>query len=100
MLNELAKFFDGQTSVPNNAAHRKGLDGIVPGNRDESVVVAHGNVLALTNYSKARFFQSRYCAKVVDACKFRHVTPSLPLREHSPRAITRPAPPGTLRSRP
>ena len=52
-LEKLLELIDGQTGIPNDAAHREGIDRVVARNRDEARAVAQDRVLcAGTNYAK------------------------------------------------
>ena len=57
-LKQLAKFFNGEASVTNDSAERKGVDGVVAGNRQNAPAICHDDVFPLAGDQKSGFLQS------------------------------------------
>ena len=72
-LQERAEFFFTEPSIADDAAHRKCVDGVVPGDGDDPHTVGHHDVLALPCDAEARFLQSSYRLLMVDTRNARHV---------------------------
>ena len=72
-LQERTEFFFTEPSIAYDAAHRKRVDGVVPGNRDDPDTVRHHYVLGLPGDTEARFLQSPYRVLMVDPWNARHV---------------------------
>ena len=72
-LQDRAEFLFTEPGIAHDAAHRKCINGIVPGDGDDSHTVGHHDVLALAGDSEARFLQSPYRVLMVDTRNARHV---------------------------
>lgn len=70
-LQQRAEVVDCKTRVLDDAAHRDGIDRIVARDRQDSLAVAHHDVLALTHDPEAGLLQSAHCVQMVDAGKAR-----------------------------
>jgi len=65
-LQQLSKPLDAQACVPDDAAHRKGVDGVAAPDSDDPASVRHHDVFALANNAEARFLQGLHGLKVGD----------------------------------
>lgn len=70
-LQQVAKLLFSESGITNNAAHREGVDGVVPRDRHDAAPVRHDDVFALTGDSEAGFFQGTDGVEVVYAGNFR-----------------------------
>jgi len=69
---QLTKLLWRETRVSNDAAHRKGVDRVVPGNGDDPHAIGHHNVLALAGDTKSRLLQRPNRVEVANAWDLRH----------------------------
>ncbi len=69
---QLTELFDRQSCVTHNAAHRKGIYGVVPWNRENPSAVTHDNVLPFVNDTEAGLLERPHCAKMVNSGNLRH----------------------------
>ena len=72
-LQERAEFLFTEPGIADDAAHRKCVNGIVPGDGDDSYTVGHHDVLALAGDSEAGFLQSSSGIMMIDTRNARHV---------------------------
>ncbi len=71
-LEKLFEFLYAQPSVTRDTAHGVGVDGIMSGYRDDSIVFGHDQMLALPNNLETSFFKGANCLKMRDAWYFGH----------------------------
>ena len=69
---QLSKLVDTQACVPDDAAHRKGVDGVAARDSDDPASVRHHDVFALANNAEARFLQGLHGLKVGDPGQLSH----------------------------
>ncbi len=71
-LQEGAKFFNGQPSIPHNTPHRDCMDRIVPGNSEDAHPIRHDNMFALPDNAKASFLKRPHSVLVIDPRQLGH----------------------------
>jgi hypothetical protein len=59
--------FDRKASISRNTAHGECVDRIMTRDRDDSLTVAHNDVLPLTHNPKSGFFECSHSVKMIDA---------------------------------
>ena len=67
MLKQCLKLVSGKTSILNDPAHGKRLDGVMTRDGHQSFSVAHDDMFTVPNYPESGFFESPYCIEMVDA---------------------------------
>src|SRR5436853_94659 len=71
-LEELLEFFDRQTRIPDDTAHRKRIHWVMTRDREDADTIGHHDVLALTYDPEASLFQSSDRILVVNPGNLRH----------------------------
>jgi len=65
-LQQFTKLLNRQASIPSDTAHGVGVDGIVARDGDDTLTVAHDDVLALTHDAKSRLHECAHGVEVID----------------------------------
>ena len=71
-LEELSELFDGQSRIPDDAAHCDGVYRVMARNGEEADAISHDDVGALPEDPKAGFLQSGHRTQMVDAGNLWH----------------------------
>ena len=69
-LQQVAKLIDGQPCVADNPTHRKGIDGVVPRNGENTLPVREHDMLPLACNPKADLLQHPHSIKWLTPASF------------------------------
>ncbi len=64
---KLLELLGCETSIARDTTHRKGIDWIMTGNREDANTIGHDHMFALTHDAKPSFLQSANSIEMIDA---------------------------------